>query len=83
MQKMIFALISYFCVLQMEQLTNQLAESGVHGDQLEAEAQQLRQLLDTRSHDLQSKSRHLDSAQSQLHLSKMAQAKLEQQVKDH
>ena len=64
----------------MEQLTNRLAESGVHGNQLEAEAQQLRQLLDTRSHDLQTKSRDLDSAHSELHASKMAQTRLEQQV---
>ena len=64
----------------MEKLTNRLAGSGVHGNQLEAEAQQLRQLLEAKSHDLQTKSRDLDSAHSQLHASKMAQDKLQQQV---
>ena len=65
----------------MEGLANQLRESALHAEQMEAERVQLQQLLDTASHDLQAKSRDLDSTHSELHASQMANTRVEQQVK--
>ena len=68
---------------QIERLTNQLRESAAHVEQMEAERVQLQQLLDTASHDLQTKSRDLDSAHSELHTAQMTNGRLEQQVHAH
>ena len=68
---------------QIERLTNQLRESAAHVEQMEAERVQLQQLLDTASHDLQTKSRDIDSAHSELHTAQMTNGHLEQQVHVH